>query len=558
MAIAAIYARFSSDKQSESSIEDQERNCLRYAERYGLSVSHRFCDRAISGAYQDRPGFNDMLAAAERGEFNILLVDDLSRLSRDDILMKQIIRRFKFRRARIVGVSDGYDSNEKGEKIQASMRGLMNELYLDDLRDKTHRGMYGKALNGFSVGGRTYGYKCIPVESADKLDAYGRPEIIEVRREINSEEARWVKQIFQWFANGSSPRDIANKLNLLEVPSPRSTTWCASTIYGDMSDGLGLLNNELYIGRYVWNRSMWLKDPDSGKRRRRKREEGEYAVTLLPELQIISSDLWQKVKERQMAIRLRTTAMREAMQNTKTRSRTGKYLFSGLLECGCCGASYTMCGAHSYGCAANVNRGEAVCANRTRLSKKLLETKVLSLIQNDLLSEEAVQLFIKETETCLKAKRSTQKPEIELHKRRLAEIEKGIGNIMAAIRAGIITPATKNELERLEAEKVKAQEAMQSSVDMAEIITSYLPQAAERYQAMVADLKNVLQEDVAQARECLKTLLGPIKLSPTMDGKGLQAELRHSTEGLINMAFDKESKVRMVAGARFELTTFRL
>lgn len=558
MTATAIYSRFSSDKQSDSSIEDQDRNCLRYAERHGFNVVHRFCDRAISGASKNRPGFDEMLAAAERGEFKTLLVDDLSRLSRDDIQMKQIIRRFKFKRARIIGVSDGYDSNDKGEKIQASMRGLMNELYLDDLREKTHRGQLGKVLKGCSAGGRTYGYKRVPVEDPIRQDNFGRPEIIEVKRAIDEGEARWVKQIFEWFANGSSPKQIANKLNLLGVPSPRGTTWCASTIYGDMSDGLGLLNNELYIGRYIWNRSMWLKDPDTGKRRRRRRDEAEQAVNIMPELQIISNDLWHKVKERQQAIRVRTTAMREAMRNVNTRSRAGKYLFSGLLECGCCGASYTVYSTHSYGCSTNINRGDVACSNRLRLSRRILEDSILGMIQNDLLSEEAVEIFIKETQNVLKEKQSEQKPEVELQRNKLAEIDKQIANIMKAIREGIITTATKQELERLEAEKVKAEAAMQHSAEAAEVITSFLPQAAERYQALVGDLKNVLKKDIALAREHMRTLLGQIRLLPSQCGKFLQAELRHSVEGLINLAFDGSLKARMVAGARFELTTFRL
>lgn len=114
---AVIYARFSTDKQSDSSIEDQARNCLRYAERSGMTITSRFEDKAISGASKNRPGFDAMKVSADRGEFDVLLVDDLSRLSRDDVEMKQVIRRFKFRRIRIIGVSDGYDSDTKGEKI---------------------------------------------------------------------------------------------------------------------------------------------------------------------------------------------------------------------------------------------------------------------------------------------------------------------------------------------------------------------------------------------------------------------------------------------------------
>jgi len=192
------------------------------------------------------------------------------------------------------------------------------------------------------------------------------------------------------------------------------------------------------------------------------------------------------------------------------------------------------------------------------LPRRVLESNILALIQNDLLSDDAVSLFIAETQKVLKAKQSEQKPELEQHKRKLVETEKHIGNLMAAIRAGIITPATKAELERLETEKTKAATAMQASVSAAEVITSFLPQAIERYQALVADLKNVLETDIMQAREHLKTLLGQIRLLPSECGKFLRAELRHSTEGLIGLALDGSLKARMVAGARFELTTFRL
>jgi site-specific DNA recombinase len=190
---AAAYARFSTDKQRDASIDDQLRNCRRWAERHGAEVAAVFEDRGVSGASKDRPGFKDMLAAAESGAFDVLLVDDLSRLSRDDVETKQTIRRFKFRGLRIVGVSDGYDSSQKGEKIQSTMRGLMNELYLDDLREKTHRGLHGQALAGNNTGGRAYGYRHVAIEHPSRLDPHGRPVVEAVRREIDPEQAAVIR-----------------------------------------------------------------------------------------------------------------------------------------------------------------------------------------------------------------------------------------------------------------------------------------------------------------------------------------------------------------------------
>ncbi len=84
---AAVYARYSSAKQRESSIKDQVRNCTAFAEREGWSIAEHYVDEALSGTSKDRPGFKRLLADAEDGGFDVLLVDDLSRLSRDEIYL---------------------------------------------------------------------------------------------------------------------------------------------------------------------------------------------------------------------------------------------------------------------------------------------------------------------------------------------------------------------------------------------------------------------------------------------------------------------------------------
>ncbi|PSL13475.1 recombinase family protein, partial [Shimia abyssi] len=64
----------------------------------------------------------------------------------------------------------------------------------------------------------------------------------------------------------TSPRAIAFGLNRDGIPGPRGKTWGASTLHGNVQRGTGILNNELYIGRLVWNRLRYIKDPDTGKR----------------------------------------------------------------------------------------------------------------------------------------------------------------------------------------------------------------------------------------------------------------------------------------------------
>ncbi len=549
---AAIYARFSTDKQSDNSIEDQGRNCERYAERFDMQIVARFEDRAISGASTERPGYQAMLAAAKRKEFDVLLADDLSRLSRDEIEIKKTIRYFKYWGSRIIGVSDGYDSATKGEKIQSTMRGLMNEMYLDDLRDKTWRGLLGKATHGYSAGGRSYGYKRMPIESATKIDANGRPEIEAVERAIDENEVKWVVQIFEWFAEGHSAKWIASKLNELNVPSPRGGTWTTSTVYGDTTQGNGFLNNQLYIGRYIWNRSMWIKNPDTGRRTRIARPETEWMIKEMPELRIVPQELWEAVQTRLRDIRSKSGALREALNNPNSRCHTGKYLFSGLLKCGCCGANFIMCGKRTYGCANNINRGNSVCSNRLRVPRKIVEERLIAPIREELFSDEAIALFVQETTRLLKQKQNEKAPEYDAAKRDLARTEKEIANIMNAIKQGIVTPATKTELERAESERARLQCALQADTAASGNIADILPNAKERYKDLLSRLGETLYRDVAHARKLIETLIGAVSLVPQTGGF-LEAQMQPSLEGLGAILLNNDEKFLWLRGEDLNL-----
>ena len=136
-----IYARYSSDKQRETSLEDQIRNCERYAKKQEWSIVERLRDQALSGAKHDRPQYQRLIELAKAKAFDILLIDDLSRLSRDQIEIEKLRRTFEYLGIRLIGVSDGIDTATKGHRLQTGVRGLIDEMYLEDLRAKTHRGL---------------------------------------------------------------------------------------------------------------------------------------------------------------------------------------------------------------------------------------------------------------------------------------------------------------------------------------------------------------------------------------------------------------------------------
>jgi len=163
----AIYARYSSDLQSPHSIDDQFRLCRAYAERREWTVVATYQDAALSGfGVEHRPGYQQLLAAALNAPptFEIILVEDLSRLTRDTSELLRLYHRVRLKGIELVGVSDGIATAQQGAKVQLTVKGLVNELYLDDLREKTHRGLVGRVIRGWSAGGRIFGYRTTPVQ----------------------------------------------------------------------------------------------------------------------------------------------------------------------------------------------------------------------------------------------------------------------------------------------------------------------------------------------------------------------------------------------------------
>jgi DNA invertase Pin-like site-specific DNA recombinase len=112
----AAYARYSSDAQRDSSIDDQIRNIEEYCRRMGWAQPVIYEDKAISGARSDRPGYQAMLDAAVERRFDVLLVDELSRLSRDHIEGARVGRLLQFHGIRLIGVTDAIDTNMQSFK----------------------------------------------------------------------------------------------------------------------------------------------------------------------------------------------------------------------------------------------------------------------------------------------------------------------------------------------------------------------------------------------------------------------------------------------------------
>ncbi len=252
---------------------------------------------------------------------------------------------------------------EIGE-MHIGLKGTMNALFLKDLRLKTHRGLQGKIEAAKSAGGNSYGYEVVRSFAADGSVSAGD-------REINPDEAEIVRRIFQEFATGKSPRLIANGLNKERIPGPRGEGWGQSTINGNPERGTGILNNELYIGRLVWNRLRYVKDPSTGKRVSRPNPPESWVITEVPQLRIVDDELWQAVKARQERGPARKLPAPPPLP-PKDQATPGfwshqrpKHLLTGLMRCGACGGGYVKISANLFGCAAARNKG--TCDNRLNI-----------------------------------------------------------------------------------------------------------------------------------------------------------------------------------------------
>ncbi|WP_210432733.1 recombinase family protein, partial [Iodidimonas gelatinilytica] len=172
------------------------------------------------------------------------------------------------------------------------------------------------------------------------------------------------------------------------VSGPRGKGWGPSTLFGNVKRGTGILNNELYIGKLVWNRLRYIKDPDTGKRVSRLNPKDQWIIHELPQLRIIDDDLWASVKTRQIAIRERYV---KEEGNGLTAARRSRYLFSGLVKCAECGGGYSMVCRDQFGCSTVKNKG--TCANHVRITRQELETRVLNALRNHLMAPERFQTF---------------------------------------------------------------------------------------------------------------------------------------------------------------------
>ena len=412
---------------------------------------------------------------------------------------------------RVLSVADGLDSDDEESSLGIQVRGIFNELQLADLRKKTLRGQMGQKRRGFTVGEATFGYKSFPVGTF-RTDKKGRSRPEGYRMLIEAREARVVLRVFEDFAAGESESHIVRRLNEDSVPGRRRAKgWSPSTIRR-------MLDNQKYIGRWIWNRRQTRRDPRTGRRRQLPKPESEWIITVNEALRIVPSPTWDAVQERLHAARKVWPGGRGCRGFESQRgSRVEAYpsdLLSGAMRCGVCGGSMPKVSGKAggyYGCLAATRRK---CENRLLVRRSLAEQVIIGAVAENLGSAKNLPSVIRRMDA--EIARTLHRPvaTLRLKEDQLQVEEERIANFVYFIGRGRGTDALAGALRDAE------QRRDVLKVELERLRRNHEAEAVEA--PLVGDsnarLRAFLERRTGASALLLRQLIGKIRLEPMRRG----------------------------------------
>src|ERR1700758_30319 len=339
----AVYTRYSSDLQSETSSEDQIRNCRALADAKAWGVLNEFIrsDEELTGrTLVGRKGIADLLRIAQQRPkpFDCILIDDTSRLGRDLPDVLKACDMFMHNGVFVYFVSDRLDSRDESFRIVHLVKGYGDERYSKDLGKKIHRGQEGKIRKGYTSGASCYGYENTYIRDANQKGIHGEDKVIAVKQQAIPEQVEIIVRIMEMRASGLSFATIAKTLKAEGVRAPQrmykgkvQDYWLPSTIKQ-------ITNNELYRGVRHWNRTQKVLNPANGKKNKRVRQQSEWIRVEVPNLRIVTDELWERVQQVNQKMKDKLYGTRLGGLNRTAQSRT--YLFSNIMNCGSCGGKF--------------------------------------------------------------------------------------------------------------------------------------------------------------------------------------------------------------------------
>lgn len=413
MKTCVIYARYSSNNQTEQSIEGQIRVCREYAQRNNLAVAGTYIDRATTGTNDNREQFQKMLKDSDKKAWDYVLCYKLDRFSRNKYEMAIHRKHLKDNGVKILSAMENIPETPEGVLLESLLEG-MNQYYSEELSQKTKRGLRETRIKGNYMGGPiNYGYKVVHETTGEQTAA---------KVAVNEAEAPILLHIFEAYAAGNRIPDIARELDDKGITN-RGNPFTVNSIYF-------MLQQEKYTGVYNFN--------------------GETFTHIYPA--IIPKELYKIVRKRVDA------------------NKTGKhvigvdYILMGKCFCGYCGhklrsaAGTTTDGTilRYYRCP--YSKKDVNCHNKS-VRKEVLEQIVIDALTNEITKPENIAL-ITDNVFALYTAKFTDDSDLHRYEKELSATDKAIKNMLTAIEEGIFTPSTKQRLTELEEKKARIEQAV--------------------------------------------------------------------------------------------------
>ena len=477
--------------------------------------------------------------------FDVVLAESLDRFSRDQEDTAGLFKRLTFAGVNIVTLAEGDITH-----LHIGFKGTMNALFLKDLAEKTHRGLRGRVEDGKSAGGLCYGYRVVKALNAGTVTT-GEREIDPARGRGRRAHLPRLRRGRVAEADREEPESRRRRRVRSAAPGVRARSTATR------KRGTGILNNELYVGRLVWNRLRYVKNPDTGKRVSRLNPTSEWMSKDVPELRIVPDELWTAAKSRQKQTR---HAMKTA--GAIGVAKRPQYLFSGLTKCGVCGAGFIMSGKNRLGCFGARDQGR--CDNHLTIRRDEVEARVLKSAAGQAAAPGSVRGVLRRVHA-RDEPASDGAPRQPVCSRARDRAHRG--QAQEADRDGDERRGASEVKDELNANAAKREE-LKATLAAADAPPPLLhPEMAGLYRQKVTALAQALEhpETRTEASEALRGLIDAIVLTP--DQGELQIELKGNLAAMLGAAQnakrspetgDLSLQVVMVAGAGFEPATFGL
>ncbi len=534
-----IYARYSTDRQDEQSIETQVALGHAFAKDRGWTVEAVYDDRAISGTkLKSRPGIQALLRRIKRGGVNVLLCMSVDRISRDMEHSTGILKQLRHHGVELWTVQNAAPVND----MELGLRSIISHDMIEQTRYKTREGMKTAVRKGKAAGGIAYGY-------AAKLVYDERGDRIPGLREINEEQAEIVRWIFRQFVLGRSPQAMAIELNnrIPPVPGPRGLKWRDTAIRGARDRRVGILNNETYIGRLIFNRRTFSKNRETEQREARMNDESDWVVSDVPDLRIIDDELWAKVKQRQIEVE---ALFNHTKTNRLNRTHRPSNVLSGLLECAHCGGPFAIMAKDRYGCTNRQKKlpiehlGDIVCPNAKTISRHELESRVLDAIPARLLSVDSTTSIQGEINKQLSAAQKAGERDREKLQANLLDVSRRQEVIATQITERIMNGQPQIEafnkmLDDLQTLRMDIEAGLTNSNRKRHtsantfIINPSMYAAAIGALTMVARTGASEYDDVQRHFNFLRELVQKVVVAPSADGKSAELTIHGRLSGVL-------------------------